>query len=233
MVWPMIAMAGMQALQGLSSGYSAEQEAGRQTLINKANAAAANLTRGARNELTVAKGRLARMNQVETNKRTLTHGSSQRDASTLNYRRMRDAATSADFEGQIQMAEQAGAAVAAQAFAGVSGSVVDAVNSTTRLRNARIQQAAADRVAAGDYDAAQEQGHIARATIQSLDSSSIIDELDYNVDIGQTIMRQGNLFTDLAPAAQTAMSAWGGPKTAAAKNTFSYANPPNSAVMLK
>lgn len=235
MVWPLIAMAGLQAVQGLSNGYAAGADADRQTRTNQANAAAANLVRGSRNTLTIARGRLARQNQAENNNRTLQHGGQQREAATLNYRRMRDGAISSDFESQIQMAEQAGASVAAQAFHGVSGSVVDVVNGTTRLRNARIQQAQADRMKSADYDASQEQANIQRATIQSLDSSSIMDELDYNVDVAQTITRQGNLFTDLAPAAMTAMSAWGSPSNTAAgtANKFSYANPTNQQIMIR
>jgi hypothetical protein len=110
---------------------------------------------------------------------------------------MRDSATSDDFESQIRMAEQAGAAIASQALAGVGGSVVDVVNGTTALRNARVQQAQKERMKAADYDAGQVQTDIKRATIQSLDDSSIIDDLDYNVDLGLEVHRSGNLFTDV------------------------------------
>lgn len=193
----MLAMMGLQAVMGLSAGYSAAQAAGRQTLINKANADAANLVRGARNELVVAKGRVARANQAENNKRTLTQGGRTAEAAAINYRRVRDSSITEDFEGQIRMAEQAGAAIASQALAGVGGSVVDMVNGTTALRNARLQYAQKQRMKAADYDAAQAQTDIKRATIQSLDDSSIIDDLDYNVDLGLEVRRSGNLFTDI------------------------------------
>lgn len=193
----MLAMMALQAVQGLSAGYSASQAAGRQTLINKANADAANVVRGARNELTVVKGRMARANQAENNRRTLYQGGRAAEAAAINYRRMRDSATTEDFEGQIRMAEQAGAAIASQAMAGVGGSVVDVVNGTTALRNARIQQAQKQRMKAADYDAGQAQSDIKRATIQSLDDSSIVDDLDYNVDLGLEVHRSGNLFTDV------------------------------------
>ena len=193
----MLAMMGLQAVMGLSAGYSAQQAAGRQTLINKANAEAANLVRGARNELVVAKGRQARANQAENNNRTLYQGGRAVEAAAINYRRMRDSAITEDFEGQIRLAEQAGAAVASQAMAGAGGSVVDVVNGTTALRNSRIQQAQAVRRKAADYDASQNMADIRRATIQSLDGSSIIDDLDYNVDLAQEVQRSGNLFTDI------------------------------------
>lgn len=233
-MWPMIAMAGLQAAQGLLGGYSAEAQAAVQNTLNKANADATNKVRGARNTLAVAKGRLARANQIESNRRILAQGNRQRDASMVNYLRMRDASTTADFEGQIQMAEQAGAAAAAQALSGVTGSVVDMVNTTTRLRNARTQAAIKQRDKSLSMDAANEQANIQRATIESLDTSSIMDELDYNVDFAMTVSRQGNWFTDIAPAISTLGQAFSGPTSKpSAKTSFSYANPPNSAVMLK
>lgn len=193
----MLAMMGLQAVMGLSGGYSAQQAANRQTVINRANAEAANLVRGARNELTVVRGRQARANQAENNNRTLYQGGRAVEAAAINYRRMRDSAITDDFESQIRLAEQAGASVDSQAMAGAGGSVVDMVNGTTALRNSRIQQAQSERMKAADYDASQNVKDIQRATLQSLDRSSIIDELDYNVDLAQEVYRSGNLFTDV------------------------------------
>ena len=217
----MIAMMALQAVQGLSAGYSAQQAANRQTVINKANAEAANLVRGARNELTVVKGRQARANQAENNNRTLYQGGRAVEAAATNYRRVRDSAITDDFESQIRLAEQAGAAVASQAMAGAGGSVVDMVNGTTALRNSRIQQAQGERMKAGDYDAAQNAKDIQRATIQSLDRSSIIDELDYNVDLAQEVHRSGNLFTDVMGGQDPKNVA----NVLAGTSNFSFSNP--------
>ena len=217
----MLAMMGLQAVMGLSAGYSAQQAANRQTVINKANAEAANLVRGARNELTVVKGRQARANQAENNNRTLYQGGRAVEAAAINYRRMRDSAITDDFESQIRLAEQAGASVASQAMAGAGGSVVDMVNGTTALRNSRIQQAQGERMKAGDYDAAQNAKDIQRATIQSLDRSSIIDELDYNVDLAQEVHRSGNLFTDVMGGQDPKNVA----NVLAGTSNFSFSNP--------
>lgn len=232
-MWWYLIPAIISAVQGLAGAHSEDSQASIQNLINKANADASNKVRGARNELAVAKGRLARANQVESNRRVLAQGTRQRDAAMVNYLRVRDAAASADLEGQLQIAEQQGAAVAAQAFSGVSGSVVDMVNTSTRLRNARAIQALKQREKSMSIDAATEQANIQRATIESLDTSSIMDELDYNVDFAQ-ISKGGNLFSALAPAASLFGQAMGNMHSGSSTTrAFSYANPPNEQVWIK
>ncbi len=192
-MWVAIAMAAMAAIQQVQGAQKASTEADRINTVEGANAYAANLLRGARNELAGAKGRLARANQAENNNRILRAGGKAMEVHQVNYRRARDAETLSSFEDQIQFAEQAGAAVAAQAFSGVQGNVVDMVNGTTALRRARAESAQATRTKGVDFDASQRMADIWRTTTQSLDNSTLIDDLDYNVTLANTVQNQSGI----------------------------------------
>ena len=163
-------------------------------------------------------------------------GGRQRDAATVNYLRLRDQARTADFETQIQLAEQAGAAIAQQALYGVGGSVVDVVNATTRLRNARIRSEVERQGTSAAYDASRVLADIQRRTIEEMDTSTIMDELDYNIDFANTVNRGGNWLTDLAPAISsfaTALGAQNADSALTKRTSFSYANPPDSLMTIK
>lgn len=192
-MWVAIAMAAMAAVQQVQGAQKASTEADRINTVEGANAYAANLLRGAKNDLTAVKGRLARANQAENNARTLRAGGKAMEVHQVNYRRARDSETLSSFEDQIKFAEQAGAAVAAQAFSGVTGSVVDVVNGTTALRQARAKYAQDKRTKQVDYDAANRLADIERTTIQSMDTSSLIDDLDYNVNLANTVQNQSGI----------------------------------------
>lgn len=180
MSWAYVAAAAVAVVKSASDTNAANSNAKAANTAEEAQANATNSVTASRNLVEGARGRLARANQVTSNNRVIAAGAKASEVSAVNYIRMRDSATAGNFEEQIKMAEQAGAAHAQQALSGVGGSVVDLVNGTTSLRNARWQAAADQRMKQGDYDAGQQQGEIKRSTIQSLDSSSIIDDLDYN-----------------------------------------------------
>lgn len=219
---------GLKAIMGISGGIVAKANAKAQTTINEANAYAGNLVRAANNELGSKLGSLQRYNQSVNNQRVLENTGSAVEAAAMNYRRSRDSATQDDFEAQIQFAEQAGAQAAAGALSGLQGGVVDVINGTTALRKARIQQRTANTLKSVDYDTSRRLGQIALAGWDSLDSSGIADNLDYNIDVAEKITRNGNLLTDIfgGQSAQTLSSVTnsiGKSLGPSGKQTFSFA----------
>lgn len=210
-MWQAFVQAGIAAAGEVQKAQATSTAIDRANVIELANTYAANLLRGAKNTLTSAKGRLARANQAESNTRALRAGGKLMEVHQMNYRRARDAETLDSFEGQIQFAEQAGAAVAAQAFSGVGGNVVDMVNGTTALRQARMAYVRDKRIKQSDYDASQRLAEIHRTTIQGLDTSTLIDDLDYNVNLANTMQQPGGIgLAGAMKVGQAFMSGMGG-----------------------
>lgn len=192
-----LATAGLAAVMGISSGITARATVQANNITSSANAYANNLVRAANNELASKRGSLARLTQSINNQRVLENAGEQAASAVTNYRRARDSEMQDDFETQLRFAEQAGAQAAASALTGLSGGVVDMVNSTTALRKARLTQRAADARAAGDFDAQQRFSQIQQAGWDSLDSSEVTDALDYSKDVAVTQKYGGNLLSDV------------------------------------
>lgn len=151
--------------------------------INAANVWAGNLMRGANNELAAKRGALARYNQSENNRRVAKETGSQLEAAAVNYRRQRDERDRGSLEQQIAFSEQAGVQAAAAASSGLIGGVADMVAGTVALRRSRIEQAAATTAEAASFDTARQKSNILAAGLSSMDSSSIIDDIDYGIDV--------------------------------------------------
>lgn len=180
---PEMASIGLNLLLGLGGNYLAKAQVSAQNKVNEANVYARNLTRGANNELVAKRGSLARWQQSENNNRTLTQMGSSLEAAAVNYRRLRDEGMRGELEQQVGFAEQAGAQAAAAAFSGLVGGVSDMVAGTLALRRSRIEDAQVSREKAADFDAARQQSNILAAGISALDNSSIVDDLDYGIDV--------------------------------------------------
>lgn len=174
---------GIKAVMGLGNAYLAEANARASNTVNEANAWANNLVRGANNQLSAARGSLARNVQSINNQRTLDNMGSNIEAATINYRRARDSALQDDFEAQLAQAEQAGAQAAAGALSGLTGGVVDIVAGTTALRKQRIQQRSDEAMRQGDWDAERRLKQIAQAGFDNLDQSEITDNIDQSIDV--------------------------------------------------
>lgn len=174
---------GIKAVMGLGNAYLAEANARAANTVNEANAWANNLVRGANNQLSAARGSLARNVQSINNQRTLDNMGSNIEAATINYRRARDSALQDDFEAQLAQAEQAGAQAAAGALSGLTGGVVDIVAGTTALRKQRIQQRSDEAMRQGDWDAERRLKQIAQAGFDNLDQSEITDNIDQSIDV--------------------------------------------------
>lgn len=194
---PEMAKMGFDALMGLSNGWLQGQQIKAQNTINQANAAAANLMRGANNELLASRNSLRRYVQNVNNQRGMEQAGSELEAATVNYRRARDGQIEDDFETQIAAAEQAGAQAAAGGASGLVGGVVDVINSTSALRQMRALQRRATSVKQADYDVTQARADNYRAALEGLDTSDIVDDIDYSVDTFVPQKRAGNFFTDI------------------------------------
>lgn len=181
-MWQIIA--GEAVMAGLGNVLSGnKQMAAIENRVSAANAQAGNKVRGAANTLAAAQGALARWSQSLDNNRKLKAGGNVLEATTVNALRQQDAGTVASFSDQIRSAEAQGAAEASQAFAGVSGDVVDMVNVSTSLRNSIVAERTKDLQRMGAWDTGRQLGGIMQQMTASLDSSMILEGLDHNTNV--------------------------------------------------
>lgn len=195
-------IAGLNAYLG-ASVQSAVADANNR--VSAANADAGNRVRGAGNAFEAAKGSLARYIQSIQNNQTLEAGGQALEQNLINARRHEDAMLQGDFEQAIRDAEQTGAQAAAAAFAGVGGEVADTVSAATKLSQQRAAYEASRNRDYRLYDDARRAAVIQTQTIRSLDSSLILDSLDYNVNAAQ---RQSGTNPLLAGVLGAAGQAW-------------------------
>lgn len=153
--------------------------------ISAVNAEAGNKVRLARNAFGAAENNLARFAQSLNNNRVLKQGGQQLEANVVNYYRSRDQLLTQSFSDSIAQAEQAGHAVASAAAAGVGGSVVDMVNTSTRLRDSIVKQQLDERADQFTYDTSRRAGNILSQTLGGMDQSLILNNFDTGIDVAQ------------------------------------------------
>lgn len=153
--------------------------------VSAANADSANKLRTSANVLAAAQGAAARWEQSINNQRIMRAGGQALEAATVNTLRQRDAATIGSFAENIRAAEAAGAAAASQAAAGVGGDVVDMVNVSTALRDSIVEQRTASLRGSAAWDAGRYMGGVLQQMTSSLDSSLLLEGLDYNKTVAQ------------------------------------------------
>lgn len=194
-------MAVVQGVVGAANGYlnakaqNAVTEANNR--ISKANAEAGNKLKQAGNMAAAAESALARFVQSSNNNRELDAGGNALEANTVNARRRSDANLAGGFAADLRSAEQQGAAAAAAAVSGIDGNVVDMVNVSTALRDSIVQQSVDDRQSMIDYDTSRRAGTIMSQMVSGLDSSVIVDGLNYNIDMAQRGSKKNTLFAVL------------------------------------
>jgi hypothetical protein len=174
---------GFDILMGLGAREMDKARVNAENTINEANTYAANLMRGANNELASKRGSLARWTQSVNNQRVAKNTGSAMEASAVNYRRQSDERGRASFEQQIAFDEQAGAQAAAGAFSGLTGGVIDAVAGTVALRRSRILEADKARTKAVAFDQGREQAAILREGLSAMDMNTIVDDIDYSTNV--------------------------------------------------
>jgi hypothetical protein len=181
-------VAGSAVLAGISA-YSSSSvsraNAKANTLVSAALTRESNRVRGAQNAFAAAKGSLSRYVQSMNNNATLAAGGEALEANLVNARRREDTLQEAGFESMIRDAEQTGAQAAAAAFSGVAGETSDMVSASTRLMQQRVAHSADRSRDFRLYDDARRAGMIQQQTIRSLDSSLILDSLEYTIDVAQ------------------------------------------------
>lgn len=153
--------------------------------ISEVNTRTGNRVRQAGNAAAAAEGNLNRFVQSVNNNRRLKAGGDAQEALVVNAARAGDAQLAGRFSDSIRDAEQVGHAAATQALNGLGGSVVDMVNTSTALRDSIVKQSVDDKQNAQAWDTSKRAGVIASQMIGGLDSSVILDRLDYNVDVAQ------------------------------------------------
>ena len=188
---------GKNIVGSISAGVLAEANANAQYTINEANTYASNLIRASNNKVAAARSSLARYTQSVNNNRVLENLGKTYTTNNVNYRRQRDAATSASVEDQIALAERAGVQAAASAFSGLSGGVADVVKSTTALRASRIQQRKDQALAQMDSDQAQRTGALLQAGWDNLDQTDIVTNIDYGNDVTPNTRYSGGLLSEV------------------------------------
>lgn len=196
--------------------------------LSKINAETGNKTRVAQNTARMAEGTLARFVQSVNNNRALDAGANAQESLVVNHMRRGDANLSRGFSASIRDAEQAGHSAAAAAVAGVDGNVVDMVNGSTALRDSIVRQSVDEHQSMENYDASRRAGAIMSQMVSGLDSSVILDTLDYNQDVEQyrpETSAFANLIRGAFPAAldaQLGSGGWNGGKTAGSDNAATF-----------
>jgi hypothetical protein len=141
--------------------------------------------------------------QSVNNQRALTAGAKAAEDTSRNFFRTADAYAYNSLSQGVQKAEQAGASVAGAAAAGVEGGVTDMVNLSTRLRSAMVEQRSKDVLRMQASDTERRAGDIMSQTIQGLDTSLIVDSLDYTTDVANQKGKQSFLSAAVGGAAST------------------------------
>lgn len=150
---------------------------------SQTSASASNAARQASNANIAAQNNLKRFIQNTNNQRRLDAGGAQLGTSVTNYLRTRDQLTRGTFEQSIQAAESLGSQAASAASSGITGSVVDNINSATILRNDRMAGEVQKQGSALAQDYSSRQSAIVQNTVNGLDNKSIYDNFDNNINV--------------------------------------------------
>lgn len=190
-----------QAAIGAAAEYSTASMNRKLTTIRnrvaRTNAEAANTVRTASNRLAKAEGDLARWMQSVNNNRVLDNGGQAIEALRVNALRSNDAARMGQFATAIRHAEAVGGQAAVAALNGMGGSVADAVASANRLRMGINEAQTQKNIESAQYDQSRKIGSVFRQVVGSLDTSTVVDRIDYNVNEAQQqfVDSKGTLIT--------------------------------------
>lgn len=178
---------------GLGSAFSGLVQANASNKAAVYQAQGANTIRAGNNKVTgIVNERnasitaLQRWRQTVSNSRVYEAVAANQEALATNFNRSRDQRTRANFSTSIKQAEESGRQQAMAAASGVTGSVVDVIDRTTRMRQGMENTAnvETERYISSDYtkrEFAQKW-----ATLDSLDYSIIFDNtqvLDYGNNV--------------------------------------------------
>ncbi len=184
---PVLGLAVVGAVVGIysavTSGNQAKEDARARNEVRRANAEAANLVRGANNEKAAAFGHLNRWLQSVNNNRALDNAALSLEQTKANYLRQVDASRAGDFQRQLQVQEQAGAASATRGYTGFSGNAAEMVGGSAALRQALVEQTVQKNYKVADQDQQRKVHAITSQLMGGLDQSLILDAVDYNRNV--------------------------------------------------
>lgn len=193
MVAPLIIASAASALAAGIKTYltnsAANAEVDAKNLISRTNADAQNRVRQATNNFSAVKGAIARFTQGQNNQRILDAGGDALAVTFENFRRNDDQRVASNFEQTIRDAEEEGAQVSAAAASGLVGGVVDTINAATALRRSRANEETKRLGQFGSFDAGRRAASIMQQSVRGLDSSILIDGLDYNNNVPVTLAK--------------------------------------------
>lgn len=173
------------AIGGWAQGSILEAHTKANNRLQEAEAGNSNRVRSAENAFAAARGALQRYVQSVNNNRRLEVGGKMLEAATVNAYRQEDAALASDFERQIRGKEQLGYQAAAAALAGVGGEVADNVSIATRLTQQRAEREAITQASFRSFDAGRRAAAVAQQMVSGLDSSVILDSLNYSINVAK------------------------------------------------
>lgn len=183
-MFPLILAGANAALAALgASSQNQITEAGNR--VRRAQADASNRVRDAGNGFNLARTTQARQLQVLNNNRITADMGAGLESQARNYARQKDLQARGSFEDNIREAEVMGEQAALAALGGAGGDAVDVVSGTTALRNARAEEEQRRNYAQSDFDYAYTRGAIVTQALSGLDGSTILDDIDYGIDVAQ------------------------------------------------
>lgn len=191
----MLASFGMQLFSGASAAETRRAQIEAQSIIDSANADAANVTRKANNEVSAATTSLQNYARSLNNQRAGAAAGAKLDAIKVNAGRAMDRMVQTSVAGDVQAAEQFGQVAAAAAAAGVSGGSIDAVRRAMALRRGIQQEqlSRAQRQMTFDFDAQQKAA--LGELVGSMDIATSMASMDYGVS-QPPVRFQGSAFKE-------------------------------------
>jgi hypothetical protein len=177
----MMASFGMQLLSGASASASRRAQIEAQSIIDRANADAANVTRKANNEVSAATTSLQNYARSLNNKRAGAAAGARIDAIKINAGRAMDKLTQTGVAHDVQSVEQFGQVVAAAAAAGVSGGSIDAVRRAMALRRGIQQEQLSRATKQTQFDFESQQSAAISDLVGSVDIATSMASMDYGV----------------------------------------------------
>jgi hypothetical protein len=140
-----------------------------------------NFATQAENKAAAAQGNLARWSQSLSNKRHLENAGKALEASQINYRRATDAQARSGFSRLLKQDEQMGMMAAHAGASGTRGSVVDSITQATLLRNSMAEEQSKQAKSQQSFDQRVAMKNIASQMIGGINSSVILDNLNYGM----------------------------------------------------
>lgn len=157
-----------------------------QNKFNQEMAAINNRLRAKSNDVAAAWDSTKRWQISFNNNKRLQTGGEAVTVNTVNTVRQLDSLSSTNLNKRVAAMEQLGAAFAAQAASGVTGTVADMVTGSINLRQALSEEQVSRNKTMTLVDSAQHSADIMRQAVSSLDDVYLQSEFDYGQDIAHT-----------------------------------------------